>query len=134
MGRPKRNERRSKVIGFKAFYDADQDLLDWWEGIDEGERSDVIREILRIFLSEGRRRVDESVEHVHDDHVLVQVQEDIAWLRSALNDMPAYLENLVRQVAAMAPSVLEPADKSNGRPLSDSESQRRERRMRRAQW
>ena len=35
--------RTSKIIGFKAFYERDDDILDWWENIPSGERSHVLR-------------------------------------------------------------------------------------------
>jgi len=46
MGR-KRATRQSKTIGFKAFCDDDANILDWWESLPEGKRSDTLRHLIR---------------------------------------------------------------------------------------
>ena len=50
MAKHKTKRREHKLIAFKAYYDTDEDILDWWEGIEEGERSDVIRDMIREHL------------------------------------------------------------------------------------
>ena len=39
----KKPKRPHRLIAFKAFEDTDRDILDWWEGIEEGQRSETIR-------------------------------------------------------------------------------------------
>jgi hypothetical protein len=41
MAKRKKQKRQHKTLSFKAFEDTDQDILDWWEGIEEGQRSDA---------------------------------------------------------------------------------------------
>lgn len=36
MAKRKTSKRRYRMITFKVFEDTDSDILDWWEGIDEG--------------------------------------------------------------------------------------------------
>ncbi len=45
-----KKKRQHKLIGFKAYFDTDADILDWWEGIADGERSHVIRDVIRAYL------------------------------------------------------------------------------------
>lgn len=39
-------KREHKLIAFKAFFDTKWEILNWWEGMAEGERSDVNSEPL----------------------------------------------------------------------------------------
>ena len=56
MARRKAAKRRYQTITFKAFEDSDRDILDWWEGIEEGERSDALRDLIRVYLGKQPRR------------------------------------------------------------------------------
>ena len=95
MSQKRPPKREHKLIAFKAFFDTDRDILEWWEGMQDGERSEVIRELLRgyvkgLSLYEARRP-----KVAVDGSVVLQVLDDTAWIRGALNDMPAYLEGLL---------------------------------------
>jgi hypothetical protein len=134
--KPKRNYR---MIAFKVYYDTDQDILDWWNNIEDGERSDEIRDVIRDYLEENpkpRRKILEIPE-------LLDVRRDTLWIKDALNDMPAYLERMMEDVARnwqpmivsqtqarASPEEVQPNDPA----LTDSESQRRTRRMKNATW
>ncbi len=117
MGR-KRSSRKSKTIGFKAFQDSDADLLAWWEDIPEGERSGVLRDLIRAALAEqgsGPKSNGHSANgngtHANGNgyRQLAQVSEDTAWIRNALLDLPGYLERLVARVSVIRPVVQEAA-------------------------
>ena len=56
MAKRKTSKRRYRMITFKVFEDTDSDILDWWEGIDEGERSDALRDLIRAYLGKQPRR------------------------------------------------------------------------------
>jgi hypothetical protein len=56
MPRKKKSKRGFKLIAFKAYHDTDTDILDWWEGIEEGERSEMIRDLIRGFLGVQSKR------------------------------------------------------------------------------
>ena len=137
MPRKKKSKRGFKLIAFKAYYDTDQDILDWWEGIEEGERSDEIRNLIREQLGQPQRRTGKTT----DLPELLEVRRDTIWIKDALNDMPAYLERVIQQVTATAqvgvghlsrasPEVIAHNDPA----LTDAETQRRTRRMKGATW
>lgn len=94
----KKSKRGFKLIAFKAYYDTDQDILDWWEGIEEGERSDSMRDLIREQLGSVRRKPSKAP--IIDLPELLEVRRDTLWIRDALNDMPAYLERVIQHVAA----------------------------------
>jgi len=111
MAKRKKQKRQHKTLSFKAFEDTDQDILDWWEGIEEGQRSDTIRELIREHLTSrsGRqrslRKSDPGLE-VLPVTELARVRDDTTWIREALHDMPSYLERVIQTVAAMQPAAV----------------------------
>ncbi len=101
-------KREHKLIAFKAFFDTDRDILEWWEGMQDGERSEVIRELLRGYvrglpLYEATRRPAVAV----DGSVVLQLRDDTAWIRGALNEMPAYLEGLLGRISVYTPPAVQ---------------------------
>jgi hypothetical protein len=134
--RPKK--RNYRTITFKVYYDTDADILDWWEGIEVGERSDAIRDLIREQLGQQPLRPTGKIIDLPE---LMEVRRDTLWIKDALNDMPAYLERVIQHVAANAQvSVGHPAraspevEVSNEPALTDAETQRRTRRMKGATW
>ena len=131
MGR-KRSRRFSKTIGFKAFHDTDADIIAWWEALPEGDRSDLLRDLIRAAIAG-------SVAHKHEPAtpMLRQISDDTAWLRAALTDLPGYLERLVSQVASSRP---EASSTDSGTPpaaashLDQDAVQRRKAKMRQNDW
>jgi len=130
-------KRRHKLIAFKAFFDTDRDILEWWEAMQDGERSEVMRDILRVYLKglpliEAARRKNVAV----DGTVVLQVRDDTAWIRGALNDMPAYLEGLLGRIAVM-PAAIIPAQAAPSPPdngLTNDALARRKAKMGKAGW
>ena len=101
----KRKPKRAyRLIGFKAYCDIDQDIIDWWESMDEGSRSDAIRELIHDALALRPQTALESVGHITCSPDLDDCGKIRAWIRDALHDMPAYLEQLVVQAASIQPS------------------------------
>lgn len=140
MPKKKKSKRGFKLIAFKAYYDTDQDILDWWEGIEEGERSDAMRDLIREQL---------GVQHkpkapIIDLPELLEVRQDTLWIRDALNDMPAYLERVIQHVAANSaiqpvvvgqhPPGVSPVPTRDEPALTDADTERRTKRMRKATW
>ena len=140
MAKQKTVKRRYRMITFKVFEDTDDDILDWWEGIEEGERSDALRDVIRTHL--GKQPRPRKMLTIPE---LLEVRQDTLWIRDALNDMPAYLERLIQHIAAANPmqmeiqpdaraptngDVLKPSEPA----LSDNDSERRARRMKKASW
>src|SRR5690606_14158102 len=140
MPRKKKSKRDFKLIAFKAYHDTDADILDWWESIEEGERSEMIRDLIRGFLGvQSKRRKPPIIDLTE----LLEVRQDTLWIRDALNDMPAYLERVIQHVAASAQPIIVSQEQPRASPvqaqtlepaLTDAESQRRTRRMKRATW
>ncbi len=137
-----RKRARKKSIGFKANVETDQDLITWWEAIPAGERSEVLRDLVRLAIS-GEVRSG-GKEHPSQ---LAQVQEDTAWIREAFLELPSYLEQLVSQVAAVAVvrptnrpadnGAAEPADDVMVEPVAQVDQEtldRRRTRMSKAAW
>ena len=131
--RPKK--RSYKLINFKVYYDTDEDLIAWWEDIEAGERSDAIRDVLRDHLGVRRQSRQTKIIELPE---LIEVRRDTLWIKDALNEMPAYLERVIQHVAATTvgqpPARASPAPVSDEPALSEAESQRRTRRMKRASW
>jgi hypothetical protein len=126
MGKHK-PKRPYRLIGFKAYIDGDQAIIDWWDSLDDGSRSTAIRDLLHeaLGLKPQRRKTYELPE-------LAELQQNTRWIRQTLNDMPSYLEELVThlQPAAVVPI----AKTSDLSVLNDAESQRRARKLKRVSW
>ncbi len=138
MPKRKQKKRSYRTITFKVFYDTDPDILDWWEGIEAGERSDAIRDLIREQLGQQPLR---QTGKIIDLPELMEVRRDTLWIKDALNDMPAYLERVIQHVAATAqvsvghPARASPEVVAKDEPaLTDAETQRRTRRMKGATW
>ena len=135
MGKRRSKKRGYKLINFKAYYDDDADIVAWWEDIEEGERSEALRAVIRDYLGLPTKRRQTSVIELPE---LLEVRRDTLWIKDALNDMPAYLERLIQHVAAnvqpVAVGQMEPRASPVEPALTEAESQRRTRRMRNATW
>lgn len=136
MSQKRPPKRKHKLIAFKAFFDTDRDILEWWEGMQDGERSEVIRDLLRgyvkgLSLYEARRP-----KVAVDGSVVLQVLDDTAWIRGALNDMPAYLEGLLGRmtVSTMPINTVQAAPVPPDNSLNDDALARRKAKMGKAGW
>ena len=136
--RPKK--RNYRTITFKVYYDTDEDIIDWWEGIEAGERSDEIRDLIRKQLGQQPQR---GTGKIIDLPELMEVRRDTLWIKDALNEMPTYLERVIQHVAANVQPVAVGQYQPRASPdeaqaddpaLTDAETQRRTRRMKRATW
>ena len=141
MAKRKKQKRQHKTLSFKAFEDTDQDILDWWEEIEEGQRSDAIRELIRDHLTgrsgreRPRRRNDPALDAVPMAEI-ARVRDDTTWIREALHDMPSYLERVIQTVAAMQPAVVAGGGipLQTGPGLSTQDKTKREANMRKRTW
>jgi hypothetical protein len=119
------------LIGFKAYFDDDQAIIDWWESMDEGSRSNAIRDLIHVALG---LRPPQRPTAVPD---LADLKHDTRWIRQALDDMPSYLEQLLAQAVAAQPAngIAPPQTSAHNTPtLNDAESQRRARKLARVSW
>lgn len=147
-----KKKRQHKLIGFKAYFDTDTDILDWWEGIADGERSHVIRDVIRAYLglpAVQRKAIaaPAAQSNIIQMPELVAVHENTEWIRNALNDMPDYIERVIHHVAAMQPTGTDPnpqtkqatrvvpePEKEEENVLNEDEKKRRDKRMGNATW
>ncbi|MEO1643995.1 MAG: hypothetical protein AAFR67_02330 [Chloroflexota bacterium] len=148
-----KKKRQHKLIGFKAYFDTDADILDWWEGIADGERSHVIRDVIRAYLglpAVQRKAIatPATQSNIIQMPELVAVHENTEWIRNALNDMPDYIERVIYHVAAMQPTGTDPhqqmkqstraapapEEEEEENVLNDEEKKRRDKRMGNATW
>ncbi|NJO20154.1 MAG: hypothetical protein HC838_08970 [Spirulinaceae cyanobacterium RM2_2_10] len=74
MAKHRTKKRNYRMINFKVYYDTDQDILDWWEGIEAGERSDAVRDLIREQLGSVRRRPSKAP--IIDLPELLEVRRD----------------------------------------------------------
>lgn len=93
MGR-KRNRRQHKVIGLKVYADCDADIINWWESIAVGERSDILRDLIRMAIG-GRMHKPKAV----DLPGLTDIKQDTDWIKSALNDLQRLIQTTAQPVA-----------------------------------
>lgn len=136
MPKRRRSARSYRTITFKVYDDTDAEILRWWDNIEAGERSDVLRDIIRaaLGLETHPRRLDIPE--------LLELRRDTVWIRRALNDMPGYLEQLMQQAAALnglyasavTPTASPSASADPGSQLSADDSRRRAQRMRKVTW
>ena len=142
MKRRRKQKRRHRLIAFKAFEDTDRDILDWWEGIEEGQRSETIREVIREHLtgrSGGQRlsRKSDLMMDITSLEELARVRDDTTWIREALHDIPAYVEQVIQTVAAMQPVMATAGGVISLQPgpaLSTQDKAEREVNMRKKKW
>jgi hypothetical protein len=137
--RKKPSKRQYRTITFKVFYDTDEDILDWWEGIENGDRSETLRDLIRDRAT-GRHRSNQK--SVPEPEVvplmeLARVRDDTTWIREALHDIPAYLEQVIQTVAAMQPVMATAGGVISLQPepaLSTQVKTEREVNMRKKKW
>ena len=143
MPKRKHKRRQHKIIAFKAYYDEDADILGWWEGIQEGDRSEALRDVIRVYLGlPSKMRRTKALSGIIELPELLEVRRDTLWIKDALNDMPAYLERIIQHVAANVqpvavgqhPPRASPAPSNAEAALTDDDAERRTKRMRKATW
>jgi hypothetical protein len=139
MAKHKPHKRQYRTITFKVFYDTDEDILDWWEGIENGDRSETLRDLIRDRVT-GRHHSNQK--SVPEPEVvplmeLARVRDDTTWIREALHDIPAYLEQVIQTVAAMQPVMATAGGVISLQPepaLSTQVRNEREVNMRKKKW
>ncbi len=125
--------RRSRNIGFKAFEDTDTDILQWWESMPAGERSAALRQVIRAAITNG------NANHNGNGHSpeMVQVAADTAWLRSAMMELPTYLEGLLSRMPvaqAAAQTVSSEGQPEQQAKMDQAAVDRRRTNMKRSSW
>lgn len=106
--------RRRITMTAKLTAGKDDDLIAWWEHLPSGERSVVLKRILRAFIESSPASP------------LRQVAADVAWLRSAFTEWATQAEQTPRPAASrQAPQ---------NAALSDEDTRRREHKIAKTRW
>ena len=124
----------------KMTYSEDADLIAWWHRIPRGSRNAVMKDMMRDYMARERGGyrpiLPRNVPQPFDPARFTQVCDDAAWIRSALMDLPAYVERVIQHVASIAPGNGVPVSNGSVQPqdVSDDVAERREQRMKKAKW
>jgi hypothetical protein len=127
----------------KMTYSEDTDLIAWWNSIPRGSRNAVMKDMMRGYIEQNRGGyrpiMPRNIPQPFDPGRFTQVCDDAAWIRSALMDLPGYVERVIQHVAAVG--VVQPNLRSpNGNgvlqaeDVSNEDAMRRESRMKKAKW
>jgi hypothetical protein len=130
-------QRTNKIIGFKAFFERDEDILDWWENIPAGERSHVLRSLIRAYLT-GEVIVTpygEEAVAFSSSVQLARMQSDTSQIREAVMEIPAYIEQIISQKMRMVPvaSAMQESTLPSA-TASEDEAEKRIQRLQRKSW
>ena len=127
----------------KMTYSEDADLIAWWNSIPRGSRNAVMKDMMRDYIEHNRGGyrpiMPRNIPQPFDPGRFTQVCDDAAWIRTALMDLPGYVERVIQHVAAnggvqsnsRSPTgngVLQAED------VSSEDAMRRESRMKKAKW
>lgn len=114
------------TVTIKLTAGKDDDLLAWLAAFPKGTRQANVKRMLR----DAVRRQQE------DERCLAQIGQDTAWLRTALSEMPAWMEGLLSRMAVMQVPEVSPPDTKPIRTgqLSSTDKTRREKRIAKAAW
>jgi len=116
----KGGERPSQYIGFRAFYDTDPDILQWWKELAYGDGSERLRAIIRQAMGATMDKTDD----------VTQLSEQIEALRRELS---AKMDQLIQQVASR-PLAAPPEVEAEQPRISHDEQQKRTRNVLGNRW
>ncbi len=127
----------------KMTYSEDSDLIAWWNSIPRGSRNAVMKDMMRDYIEHNRGGyrpiMPRNIPQPFDPGRFTQVCDDAAWIRTALMDLPGYVERVIQHVAAVGgvqPNSRLPT--GNGvlqvEDVSSEDAMRRENRMKKAKW
>lgn len=107
----------------------DDDLIDWLASLPKGRRQVMIKELLRNAVQRQQFGLSTTDQ-------LAQIGQDAAWVRTALMELPTWMEELLSRIAiAQAPQAAPQETKSNRTGQLSTESvTRREKRIAKSRW
>jgi len=131
---------RRMTATVKMTFTEDTDLIGWWNSIPRGSRNAVMKDLMRDYIERNqggfRPVMPKNLPQPFDPKRFTQVCDDAAWIRSALNDLPGYMERVINHVAAMQPTGMAHGSYARDPTVSvdDNQANRREERVRKAKW
>ena len=88
----------------KMTYTEDTDLIAWWNSVPRGTRNAVMKDMMREYIDKQRGSyrpvMPRNVPQPFDPNRFTQISEDAAWIRTAISDLPGYVERVIQQVVA----------------------------------
>ncbi|MBL8161307.1 MAG: hypothetical protein JNJ61_04920 [Anaerolineae bacterium] len=136
-----RQKRATATV--KMTYSEDSDLIAWWNSLPRGSRNAVMKDMMRGYIEHNRGSyrpiIPRNIPQPFDPGRFTQVCDDAAWIRTALMDLPGYVERVIQHVAAQGgvqPNSRSPTGHSvlQTEDVSDEDAMRRESRMKKAKW
>ena len=131
-------QRKRATATVKMSYQDDTDLIAWWNSIPRGSRNAVMKDMMRDYIARNRGGfrpvMPKNQPTPFDPARFTQVCDDAAWIRSALIDLPGYLERLFSQAAIAPIPLTAPAHAPPITELTDHDRDRREAKLRNKQW
>ncbi len=131
---------RRMTATVKMTFTEDTDLIGWWNSIPRGSRNAVMKDMMRDYMERNRGGfrpvIPRNLPQPFDPQRFTQVCDDAAWIRSALNDLPGYMERVIQHVAAMQPvgGAVGTYAREPTKGFDDEEVTKREAKVRKAQW
>lgn len=128
--------KTDKLIGFRAFYERDDDILEWWENIPNGERSHVLRTLIRAYLT-GEVIVTPLGENPAGFSTSVQlsrVQADTTWIRDAILEIPDYIEQVITKKVRVVQAAPVETDTQPTATATEDDAEKRIQHMQKRSW
>jgi hypothetical protein len=127
----------------KMTYSEDADLIAWWNSLPRGGRNAVMKDMMRHYIEHHRGGyrplLPRNIPQPFDPGRFTQVCDDIAWIRTALMELPGYVERVIHQM--IADGGIQPNNRSptkmghlQGEAVSNEATARRATRMKQTQW
>ena len=139
-GRRDMARTRRVTATVKMNIEEDSDLIAWWSSLPLGSRNAIIKDMMREYIERNRGSYSpiypRSQPQPFDPRHFVQLVDDAAWIRTALMDLPGYVEQVIQHVAGMG---LVGASRSytgvsTHTDMTDDAAERRARRLKKARW
>ena len=126
----------------KMTFTEDTDLIAWWNSIPRGSRNAVMKDLMRDYIERNRGGfrpvMPRNVPQPFDPGRFAQMCDDAAWIRSALNDLTRYMEEVIQHVSTVG--VLHPATehipiaRQPTQGVDEHEASKRAEKGRQAKW
>lgn len=126
----------------KMTFTEDTDLIAWWNSIPRGSRNAVMKDLMREYIERHRGGfrpvLPRNVPQPFDPGRFAQMCDDAAWIRSALDDLPRHMEQVIQHVAALGVIQTTAGGAVSVRQamvnVDDTEANKREAKVKKAKW
>ena len=117
---PQRQARAYRMLGVKAFFDVDQDIVTWWDALPERQRGQVLRALIREHLGK-----EASAD-------VLALKKDVQGMMRGLNGVARTLDQLSQRLASGA--VLAAESGTGGHEPTADEQERLRQRLKANPW